>query len=361
MLARPATAQVQPVAATLTAASTGVCLPTNCLPFSVPSGVGSATFQIGGNTTFSGTVQFEVVLFDGSYYPLNANPAASSTAVTSATGPGSWQVNIAGFTTVRMRVTVLASGSVAAFINPSTASARSGGGSGGGGSGTVAPCGTSNALPVYTASTTVGCSLATDNGTTLAYSGTGGAAIDATVIKPALDAATGVFTVDNAAGTSAIVQVDTRNNGNGLVLTAQGGGNALNTSGPSRVGQTLFTSLVVIGTNAELVGNGSPTIAAAGCGGSGASIPNKNGTAAFQVNVGTSNTGTCTVTMPAGASTNWVCSATDITTTSANVAVTKAVPGGTPTTQITLQNYTDVFGTHAWTDSDVIEVLCGGE
>jgi hypothetical protein len=154
MLARPASAQVQPVAATLIAASTGVCLPTNCLPFSVPSGVGSATFQIGGNTTFSGTVQFEVVLFDGSYYPLNATPSNSGTQVTSATGPGSWQVNIAGFTTVRMRATTLASGSVAAFINPSTASARSGG-SGGGGSGTVTSVsGTANQIDVATGTTT---------------------------------------------------------------------------------------------------------------------------------------------------------------------------------------------------------------
>lgn len=195
---RPALAQVQPVSATLTAASTGVCLPTNCLAYSVPSGVGSATFQIGGNTTFSGTVQFEEVLFDGSYYPLNGTPSNSATQATSATGPGSWQVSLAGRSTVRMRVTVLGSGSVAAAINPSTASAKAAGGSSG--SSTIAipatvsgatsggfPCFDSTIDMNSTAAIGAGvllkgggagacgaASLATDNGTSLVYTGANG-------------------------------------------------------------------------------------------------------------------------------------------------------------------------------------------
>jgi hypothetical protein len=104
----------------------------------------------------------------------------------------------------------------------------------------------------------------------------------------------------------------------------------------------------------------APTILAAGCGAAGASITVNNGTAAFTVNVGTTNSGTCTITMPA-ATTDWNCGATDITTTSTLVSMTKSVPGGTPATQITLQNYTDVSATHAWVDSDKIQVRCVAE
>lgn len=109
-----------------------------------------------------------------------------------------------------------------------------------------------------------------------------------------------------------------------------------------------------------LISSTSPSIAANGCGGSAASEVSANGTGAFVIGVGTSNTGTCTVTMPA-ATTNWICSATDITTTSTLVAITKVVPGGTPTTQITLQNYTDIMGTHAWVDNDHIAINCMAE
>ncbi len=163
----------------------------------------------------------------------------------------------------------------------------------------------------------------------------------------------------------------------GLILKANAGGGSplrVQTSGAGAV--LTVTPGAGVATNAagglgvDLLYNGvsgnvlfsrvAPTIGAAGCGGSGASIPNSNGTVAFQVNVGTSNTGTCTVTMP-GAHTNWVCSATDITNTSTAVSQTKAKPGGTPATQITLQNYTDISGTGAWTDSDVIAISCWAE
>ncbi len=109
-----------------------------------------------------------------------------------------------------------------------------------------------------------------------------------------------------------------------------------------------------------LLSSTAPTVLAAGCGGSGASITTNNGTGAFKVNVGTSNTGTCTITMPT-ATTDWICSATDITRTTTTVSQTKSIPGGTPATQITLQNYTDISGTGAWTDSDVIAVSCVAE
>jgi hypothetical protein len=105
----------------------------------------------------------------------------------------------------------------------------------------------------------------------------------------------------------------------------------------------------------------APSVAAAGCGGSGASITSNNGTAAFKINVGTSNTGTCTITLPT-AGTDWVCFADDITTTSTSVFITKIVPtSGHLTTEVTLQNYTDAAATGDWTDSDILEVSCHGE
>lgn len=105
----------------------------------------------------------------------------------------------------------------------------------------------------------------------------------------------------------------------------------------------------------------APSVAANGCGTTGASIVTNNGTASFKVNVGTTNGGTCTITMPA-ATTDWVCFATDITTISTTVSQTRAVPtSGHLTTEITLSNYTDISGAHAWVDSDVIEVSCQGE
>lgn len=123
----------------------------------------------------------------------------------------------------------------------------------------------------------------------------------------------------------------------------------------------VFSSIQNGATGQTVINFVAPTILAAGCGGLAASILTQNGTAAFKVGVGTGNGGTCTITMPA-ATTDWLCQATDITGTSANVFITKAVPTpGNLTTEITLQNYTDVAGAHAWVDSDVIEVTCHGE
>ncbi len=107
-----------------------------------------------------------------------------------------------------------------------------------------------------------------------------------------------------------------------------------------------------------LISSTAPTILAAGCGGSGASIVANNGTAAFEVNVGTSNTGACSITLPT-ATTGWACYATDVTTTSVSVSQTKQSGLG-GVTSVTLQNYTDVSATGAWVDSDKLIVSCLG-
>lgn len=227
-----------------------------------------------------------------------------------------------------------------------------------GGSGTINSCGTSNALAYYSAATTLSCDGAVTTNTSGVISAAGEA------ITPASDTAT-VFTVKNNTGTTTVLAVDTRSGGNGLVVTAPSGGGfagvfgggAVTFAGVRNAGNY---SLGSSGQGTLFISPTSPSIAAAGCGGSAATISTKNGTAAFKVGVGTSNTGTCTVTMPA-ATTDWICSATDITTTSTTVSQTKSKPGGTPTTQITLQNYTDVSGTAAWVDNDVLAVSCWGE
>jgi hypothetical protein len=101
----------------------------------------------------------------------------------------------------------------------------------------------------------------------------------------------------------------------------------------------------------------SPTIAGAGCGGSGATVVNPNGTAFFQINVGTAPTaGGCTITLPS-ATHNWFCRATDITTNSTAVDHIKQSGAGTATS-VTLVNYSDVAVATAPTASDVWDTTC---
>lgn len=107
-----------------------------------------------------------------------------------------------------------------------------------------------------------------------------------------------------------------------------------------------------------LIGKASPTIAAAGCGGAAASIPNANGTAAFTVNVGTTPTTACTITFPTAAAVGWACFVNDITTNSTSVFLQKQ-SGGTTTTAI-LTNYSDVAVATAFVASDILRVSCHG-
>jgi len=73
-------------------------------------------------------------------------------------------------------------------------------GTGGGGSGTVS-AGTTNTLSKYTATTTVGDSLLTDDGTTLAYSGTGGISLASGSVAGALELVQGTT---QSAGTTSV-------------------------------------------------------------------------------------------------------------------------------------------------------------
>ena len=121
------------------------------------------------------------------------------------------------------------------------------------------------------------------------------------------------------------------------------------------VGFTTCTSSFT--TCAPIIIATAPTIAAAGCGGSGASITAGIGTAAFNIGVGTGPTSAgCTVTMPA-ASTGWNCSVNDMTTVSTTVFVQKQT-GAISTTSVTFQNFSDVAAATAPSASDVYHVVC---
>jgi hypothetical protein len=115
----------------------------------------------------------------------------------------------------------------------------------------------------------------------------------------------------------------------------------------------LNTALQINGVVAE---SGTAPVIASGFGTS-AAIVASNGTAAFTLNVGTSNTGTGVLTM-AAASHGWACHVNDITTKGANVATTQVT--ATSTTSVTVQNYSDAMATHDWTDSDVLQFQCTG-
>jgi hypothetical protein len=115
-------------------------------------------------------------------------------------------------------------------------------------------------------------------------------------------------------------------------------------------GQLFVTNLLESSTQ--------PSIASAGCGGSGAAMNSNNGTAAFRINVGTSPGSACTITMPA-ASNGWNCMANDLTTQSTSIAVQRQAPSGSQTTtSVVITNYSDISVATAFTASDLVAVNC---
>src|SRR5579863_8546346 len=138
----------------LTASATSCTVSsTACLVYGIDQTMGGATFTVGSNSG-GNTLQFEASGDGGStWVALNVTQSNSTTAVTSTTGTGTWQANVAGYTQVRIRCSTFVSGSAVVSILTSLASARSGGG--GGGSGTVTSVsGTANQIDVATGTTT---------------------------------------------------------------------------------------------------------------------------------------------------------------------------------------------------------------
>lgn len=139
---------------------------------------------------------------------------------------------------------------------------------------------------------------------------------------------------------------------------------AADLSSPGPIGsgtpaQGFFTQLVFtttfnqIGENSPLCSATAPTISSGF--GTSASVVQQNGTCAFEVNVGTGGTATSGVIGLPTALHGWVCQATDITTNSITVFITKQTASST--TSCTVGNFSDVAAASAWSASDKLYVL----
>ena len=139
LIAPASLAQNQRVQATLTVADSGSCgvaVPTSgsSLSLGLNSNSGATVIQASDPAgTFTGTIQFQRTA-DGTNWVTA--PSTDATPVTSATAPGAWQVNVAGYQAVRACLSNQSAGSLTVVITSSVASAATHGGSGSG-SGTV--------------------------------------------------------------------------------------------------------------------------------------------------------------------------------------------------------------------------------
>lgn len=86
------------------------------------------------------------------------------------------------------------------------------------------------------------------------------------------------------------------------------------------------------------------------------SIVASNGTAAFQVNVGTGGTASSGVIGLPAATNGWSCSVADVTTQSTSVFLTKQT--ASTTTSVTVTNYNTAGAATAWVASDKLNFLC---
>jgi hypothetical protein len=206
---------------------------------------------------------------------------------------------------------------------------------------------TNNVLPKRSSASSFADSALTDNGTTVTSS--------EILVLPNGTLANPSLTWSNGAG-----QGFRSRNANTLDYTGSTGSADVSLSSAG-----LFTNVIKLGNGGDVVATGVllitgivPTIAGAGCGGSGASIPSANGTAAFTINVGTAPTsGGCTITLPAAA-TDWVCSCRDRTTKSTTVSSCEQSNAAASTTSAVLQIFTDVAVAAAPVANDILRVSC---
>lgn len=90
----------------------------DAVTLAIAGGVATALVQIAGS--FVGTLNFEVSPDNGTtWYTLQGNQVGGSTLGTTATGPGAWRFNIAGFTHVRVRLSPVTSGSASITLRTS--------------------------------------------------------------------------------------------------------------------------------------------------------------------------------------------------------------------------------------------------
>ena len=105
-------------------------------------------------------------------------------------------------------------------------------------------------------------------------------------------------------------------------------------------------NLVVSGT-APTIGSGF---------GTSPGITFSNGTAAFQVNVGTGGSASSGVVSMPAATNGWSCSVSDVTTQSTSVFLTKQT--ATNTNSVTVKNYNTAGAATAWVASDKLNFNC---
>lgn len=92
--------------------------------------------------------------------------------------------------------------------------------------------------------------------------------------------------------------------------------------------------------------------------GTGAAITANNGTIAFRVNVGTGGTASSGVVGLPASAVGWNCYATDLTTQSSSVFLTKQT--ASTTTTATFTNYNTAGTATAWVANDILSISCQG-
>ena len=123
-------AQAQTANGLINAASTDCSTANSCVTVAPNVPTSSVGVELTG--TFAGTFQFEGTIGGSTWVAVNATPVASTTAVTSATAAGVWQIAAAGLTGVRVRCSTYSSGAanVALVASSGAAKRNSGGGAG---------------------------------------------------------------------------------------------------------------------------------------------------------------------------------------------------------------------------------------
>lgn len=127
LLALPVLSKAQaPVAADLTAASTDCSVANSCVTLTLLPDTGSAVITVDG--TFSGTLQFEITAgrttVAQTWIAILGDPLPSGAGVSSTTTTGKWGLNVAGMTSIRVRISAYTSGTASVGIRAGPAFAR---------------------------------------------------------------------------------------------------------------------------------------------------------------------------------------------------------------------------------------------
>lgn len=225
---------------------------------------------------------------------------------------------------------------------------------GGGGSGTVsANNGAAGAVANYAAaggSTTVGPDATlSDSGTTLSYTGTGG--VSSGTFTSTVSTGTAPFTV---ASNTVVPNLNASSLAGKSFVNPGPIGSTTAASGSFTVLQ-FSTSLAPTSSGHITDSSTAPTI---GTCGTSPSVVASNGTAAFELNVGTGGTATtCSFTLPTAA-TGWLCDAVDVSSPTTGGGYHVKQTSAISPTSVTLTGYNTSGTATAWNASDLLLVKC---